>query len=111
MDKSFTLHDLPSEEHPRERRFDKVEMYWGKSHDVINTETRRCVATFWVQNEACKEAEYFFNYVGLNPNKLDFRRQDVYAKKAKDGIMDVVVNVKKFNRRIFDRIVGEVLWR
>ncbi len=110
MDKNFTIHDLPLEKRPRERRFDKVEMYWGGSHDVINIKTRRCVATLWLKAEAQKAREYFSDYVGLNLDALDFRRRRIYAKKAKDGVFDVVVNAAKFNRRIFDQTVAEVFW-
>ena len=106
------IYDMPKDYRPREKnkpRFDKVEMYWGKSHDVINTKTRKCVATFWTKEEAQKEGEYFPEYVGIDLKALDSHRGTVYAKKAKDGVLDVIVNVKRFNRHIFTCVVEEVL--
>ncbi len=40
------------------------------------------------------EGEYFPEYVGVDLNSLNPRRGSVYVKKAKDGILDVIVNVK-----------------
>ena len=67
------------------------------------------MATFWTKDEARKEGEYFSEYVGLNLGTLDFRPGSLHAKKAKDGVLDVIVNTKKFNQRIFNRVVAEVL--
>lgn len=54
-------------------------------------------------------ADPIFEYVGMDLNGLPRPfgervgvRGIVGAKKAKDGVWDVVVNVKKFNREIFD---------
>ena len=99
------IHDMPKVD----KQFDKVEMYWGNTHDVINTKTRKCVATFWTIDKARKESEYFPEYVGVDLDTLDFRRGSVHVKKAKDAVLDVIVNVKRFNRSIFNRVVAGVL--
>lgn len=91
-----------------EQRFDKVEMYWGRSHDVINIKTRRCVATLWTLKEAKKDTEYFSKYVGLELDKLNFHQRKFWAKKAQDGVWDVVVAVKKFNKRVFDEVMHSI---
>lgn len=104
-DKNFTIHDLPLEERPRTRRFDKVEKYWGGFHDVIDLTTRRCVATLWTLQEAQKDKEYFSEYVGMELRKLNFKQRKFHAKKANDGVWDIVVAVQKFNKRIFDQVM------
>ncbi|MBU2564251.1 hypothetical protein KKA23_01590 [Patescibacteria group bacterium] len=87
----------------------KVELYWGNFHDVVNKKTRKVVATLWTLNEAKKEKDYFKEFVGLNLNDLDFSKKDIYFKKAEDGILDIIVNIKKFNQKIFNNTLKEIL--
>ncbi len=68
---------------------------------MINIASRRCVATLWTLAAAKKEAEYFKEYVGMDLGKFDPKKKSVIAKKVKDGVWDVVANVKKFNREVF----------
>jgi len=94
------------------KTFDKVEKYWGTCHDVINVASRKCVATLWTLAAAKKEAEYFSEYVGMDlrnflaPKGRGQVRGFVVSKKAKDGVYDIVVDIKKFNRKIFNTVMN-----
>ena len=53
--------------------------------------------------------EYFEEYCDLDIDKLEIPKGKFISRKAKDGIWDVIVNVKKFDKRIFERVMAS-LW-
>ena len=98
-------------------KYEKVELYWGDFHGVINAKTRECAATLWTLDRARKEKEYFKEYVGLDLDSAEiprFRKGSggkvcFLAKQAEDGILDIVVNAPKFNKIIFETAVAECI--
>lgn len=73
-------------------------------HDVINVKTRKCVATLWTLDQA-KKIRIFFGVCGLESQWNKTQERGVCSQKAKDGVCDIIVNVKKFNREIFNEMV------
>jgi len=90
-------------------KYKKVEMFWGDCHDIIDVKTRKMFATLYTLVEINKDKEgareYFNEYCNLDIDKLDLAPGKFISKKAKDGIWDVIVNVKKFDKRIFKKIM------
>lgn len=94
-------------------KYKKVEMYWGDCHDIIDMKTRKMFATLYTLDELNNDREgakeYFAEYCGIDVDKLEISKGKFISKKARDGIWDVIVNVKKFDRKIFERIMKSLV--